>query len=84
MIARFQEILPLIISPSPAVQLHVSSALSALYGGSSELSPQAQLRAIQYAVRWEIGIDPEDFLGATLEGERWLVWAAANVGLYHR
>ncbi|KAK1228620.1 hypothetical protein PQX77_008273 [Marasmius sp. AFHP31] len=72
------EILPLILSPSPAVQLHVSNALGALYGGSLEPSPQAQLRAIQYAVRWEMGIDPADFLGDILEGEKWLVWAAAN------
>ncbi|KAF7339581.1 hypothetical protein MSAN_02172600 [Mycena sanguinolenta] len=50
------EMLPLLLSPSPA----------------------AQLRALSYAVRWEIGIDTPDFLGSILEGERWLVRAAGN------
>ncbi|KAL0579376.1 hypothetical protein V5O48_002652 [Marasmius crinis-equi] len=72
------EILPLVLSPSPAIQLHVSNAITALYGGSFDPPPLAQLRAIQYAVRWEIGIDSSDFLGDLLEGERWLVWAAGN------
>ncbi|KAG7099059.1 hypothetical protein E1B28_000934 [Marasmius oreades] len=72
------EILPLILSPSPAVQLHVSNAISALYGSSVDPPPHAQLRAIQYAVRWEMGIDPSEFSGNILEGERWLVWVARH------
>ncbi|KAF9270075.1 hypothetical protein L218DRAFT_848836 [Marasmius fiardii PR-910] len=72
------EILPLILSPSPAVQLHVSSAINTLYGPSVDPPPHAQLRAIQYAVRWEMGIDSSDFLGDLLEGERWLVWVARH------
>ncbi|KAJ7293446.1 ER-golgi trafficking TRAPP I complex 85 kDa subunit-domain-containing protein [Mycena rebaudengoi] len=54
------EILPLLLSPSPNIPLHVA------------------MRALTYAVRWEIGIGNSDFLSSTLEGERWLVWAAGN------
>ncbi|KAF7306800.1 hypothetical protein MIND_00471700 [Mycena indigotica] len=69
------DILPLLLSPSPTIQLHVSNSLSALHTPSSA---QATLRALSYAVRWEIGIGNQDFLSSTLEGERWLVWAAGN------
>ncbi|KAJ6519689.1 ER-golgi trafficking TRAPP I complex 85 kDa subunit-domain-containing protein [Mycena sanguinolenta] len=71
------EMLPLLLSPSPAVQLHVANALSGL-SSSPVFSAQTQLRALSYAVRWEIGIDTPDFLGGLLEGDRWLVWAAGN------
>ncbi|KAJ7038336.1 ER-golgi trafficking TRAPP I complex 85 kDa subunit-domain-containing protein [Mycena alexandri] len=72
------EMLPLLLSPSPAVPLHVANALATINPSSSELTAQAQLRALSYAVRWEIGISSSDFLGNVLEGDRWLVWAAGN------
>ncbi|KAJ7103664.1 ER-golgi trafficking TRAPP I complex 85 kDa subunit-domain-containing protein [Mycena belliarum] len=72
------EILPLLLSPSPAIPLHVANALSSISPSTSDLTAQAQLRALSYAVRWEIGIGAEDFMSSTLEGDRWLVWAAGN------
>ncbi|KAJ6604519.1 ER-golgi trafficking TRAPP I complex 85 kDa subunit-domain-containing protein [Mycena vulgaris] len=72
------EMLPLLLSPSPAVPLHVANALSSINPSMSEMTAQAQLRALSYAVRWEIGIGTPEFMGNTLEGDRWLVWAAGN------
>ncbi|KAJ7071158.1 ER-golgi trafficking TRAPP I complex 85 kDa subunit-domain-containing protein [Mycena amicta] len=72
------EVLPLLLSPSPAIPLHVANSLSALNPPSSKLTAQAQFRALSYAVRWEIGIGSQDFLSSMLEGERWLVWAAGS------
>ncbi|KAH9982364.1 ER-golgi trafficking TRAPP I complex 85 kDa subunit-domain-containing protein [Lactifluus volemus] len=69
------EILPLLLSPSPAVTLHVTHALSAITSSAAEASASAQLRALTYAVRWEAGTD---FLASSLEGDRWLVWAASS------
>ena len=71
-----KEILPLLLSPSPAVNLHVTHALSAITSSGEEASASVQLRALTYAVRWEAGTD---FLANSLEGDRWLVWAASSV-----
>ncbi len=71
-----KEMLPLLLSPSPAVTLHVSQALSATTLFGTEASASAQLRALTFAVRWEAG---PDFLTSPSEGDRWLVWAASSV-----
>ncbi|KAF6766545.1 ER-golgi trafficking TRAPP I complex 85 kDa subunit-domain-containing protein [Ephemerocybe angulata] len=72
------DMLPLMSAPSPALQLHASNALLSLHPSAVELPPHAQLRALLYAARWEVGIDPRDFVSNALEGERWFVWAAGN------
>ena len=73
-LSYLKEVLPLLLSPSPAVTFHVAHALSTVT--SSEASASAQLRALTYAVRWEAG---PDFLTSPSEGDRWLVWAASSV-----
>jgi hypothetical protein len=75
----WQDVLPLLVSPSPTLALHVTNALSGVHLQSSEPPAHAQLRALAYAVRWESGVESTDFSGSILEGERWLVWAAGNV-----
>lgn len=71
-----KEMLPLLLSSSPAVTLHVTHALSTITSSDAEASASAQLRALTYAVRWEASAD---FLASPLEGARWLVWAASSV-----
>jgi hypothetical protein len=77
-----QDILPLLLSPSPTLAIHASNALSAMHLQSSEPPAHSQLRALTCAVRWESGIENTDFIGNILEGERWLVWAAGNVSSF--
>ncbi|KAF9462100.1 ER-golgi trafficking TRAPP I complex 85 kDa subunit-domain-containing protein [Collybia nuda] len=72
------DILPLLLSPSPTLQLHVMNAISHPYTQIPDPPAHAQLRSLKYAVRWEGGIANSDFISNTLEGERWLVWAAGN------
>ena len=80
-----QDILPLLSAPSPALALHADHALATLTGPQPrqpavfEAPAHAQYRALVYAVRWESGIDRQEFLSSTLEGERWLVKAASSV-----
>jgi len=74
-----QDILPILLSPSPTIPTYVLSALSDIYPSSTEPSPRSQLRALMHAVRWEAGIPTSDFVGDVLGGERWLVWAAGDV-----
>lgn len=74
-----QDILPLLLMPSPTIPLHASTALTSIHSNSMEVYPHAQVRALLCAVRWEAGISSQDFISDILEGERWLVWAAGNV-----
>ena len=74
-----KEVLPLLLSPSPVIQLHAQNALMGIHPPSHELPAHAQLRGLIYAVRWEMGIASSEFFSSVLEGERWLVWAAGNV-----
>ncbi len=68
--------LPLLLSPSPAVNLHAAHALSTVTSPDVEASASAQLRALTYAVRWEASAD---FLASPHESDRWLAWAASSV-----
>ncbi|KAF5375128.1 hypothetical protein D9758_000414 [Tetrapyrgos nigripes] len=72
------DILPLLLSPSPALSLHASNAISNLHNAGAEPPAHVQLRGLSYAVRWEIGIEGSDFTGDVLDGERWLVLAARS------
>ncbi|PFH54797.1 hypothetical protein AMATHDRAFT_135105 [Amanita thiersii Skay4041] len=72
------DILPILLSPSPVILAHVVNALTNTQSLSPELPPTVQLQALRYAMRWEAGIPSSDFLGDTLQGERWLVWAAGD------
>lgn len=75
-LSYLKEVLPLLLTPSPAVTFHVSHALSMITPSGSEASASVQLRALTYAVRWEAS---PDFLTSPSEGDRWLVWAASSV-----
>jgi len=72
------EILPLLLSASPAISLHVQHALATVAQPGGELTAAGHMRALIYAIRWEMCIDTTDFLSDLLEGERWLVWASAS------
>ncbi|KAI0800868.1 ER-golgi trafficking TRAPP I complex 85 kDa subunit-domain-containing protein [Fomes fomentarius] len=82
------DILPLLSAPSPALALHADHALATLTGPQPrqpttfEAPAHAQYRALVYAMRWETGIERQEFLGPVLEGERWLVKAASSVRVH--
>ena len=69
----------MLVAPSPALALHASNSINALQVIAAELPAWAQLRALVYAVRWDIGIDPRELIGSVLEGDRWLVQASGAV-----
>jgi len=70
------DILPLLVAPTPTVQSHFQQAISAILSPTTEVPPQAQFRALAYAVRWDIGISETDLISSALEGDRWMVSAA--------
>ncbi|KAF9056514.1 ER-golgi trafficking TRAPP I complex 85 kDa subunit-domain-containing protein [Panaeolus papilionaceus] len=72
------DILPLLLSPSPSLQTLAETAVMSIHPTPTELPPQAQVRSLLTAVRWEGGISNPDFISSTLDGEQWLVWAAGN------
>ncbi|TRM66415.1 ER-golgi trafficking TRAPP I complex 85 kDa subunit-domain-containing protein [Schizophyllum amplum] len=77
-----QDILPLLLTPSPSLAGYASTSLTALTNTplpSAEIPARVQVKALAYAVRWAVGIDPADFSSDVLEGERWLAWASGDV-----
>ncbi|KAF9650034.1 hypothetical protein BDM02DRAFT_3185724 [Thelephora ganbajun] len=69
------EILPLLLTASPAVGLHAKHAIGSI---STSYPASMLVTALVYTVRWDVGITKQDFLSRELEGERWLVWAAGS------
>ncbi len=69
----------MLVAPSPALALHASNSVNALHAIAAELPAWAQLRALVYAVRWDIGIEPRELIGSVLEGDRWFVQASGAV-----
>lgn len=73
------DILPMLLAPSPAIQLHASYALSSTgIDATPDPSATTQLRTLTYAARWDVGVAPADLLSDELSGEKWFVWAAGN------
>ncbi|KAJ3897847.1 hypothetical protein F5879DRAFT_1072801 [Lentinula edodes] len=52
------DILPLLLSPSPAIPLHVANTFATMFTQPTEPFAKVQLRALLCAIRWEVGIDP--------------------------
>lgn len=72
------DVLPLIIAPGPVLGLHANAALAPLgVSGGAGAGAAAQVRALVYAVRWEVGIN--NFHSDRIDGERWLALAAGAV-----
>ncbi|KAH8102427.1 ER-golgi trafficking TRAPP I complex 85 kDa subunit-domain-containing protein [Cristinia sonorae] len=70
------DILPLLLSPSPALPLLAANSVQTNHAQFHDWPALAQMRSLVNAVRWDIGIDQRELLGSILEGERWLVQAA--------
>ncbi|KAI0036617.1 ER-golgi trafficking TRAPP I complex 85 kDa subunit-domain-containing protein [Vararia minispora EC-137] len=74
------EILPLLLSPTPATVLHVQHALSTITAPGAELTPAGQLRALMYAIRWAADEPPLALLlahAASLSVRKWSTRRAA-------
>ena len=69
------DVLPLLLAPLPSLASYVGASLAALGLSEPDVPASAQLRAMVYAIRWEVGIP--NF--AEIQGERWLAWAAGLV-----
>lgn len=58
--------------------MHANASLAPLgVTASTGAGAAAQLRALVYAVRWEVGVN--DFHSDRIDGERWLALAAGTV-----
>ncbi|CCO26658.1 hypothetical protein BN14_00687 [Rhizoctonia solani AG-1 IB] len=68
------DILPLLLTPSKALETYAQNALLGARFVGKDPSPSSQLRALKYAVRWERGIHELNAIG----GNRWLMWAAGS------
>ncbi|KAF9517937.1 hypothetical protein BS47DRAFT_419756 [Hydnum rufescens UP504] len=66
------DVLPLLLAPSTSLASYAATSLAPLGLSEPGVPASAQLRAMVYAVRWELGI--QNF--AEIQGERWLAWAA--------
>jgi hypothetical protein len=73
------DVLPLVLAGGPALSQHANAALAAL-GVSGSSGAAAQVRALVYAVRWEVGVN--DFHTERSDGERWLASAAGTVSCW--
>jgi trafficking protein particle complex subunit 8 len=69
------DVLPLLLAPSTPLASYVGASLAALGLTEPGVPASAQLRAMVYAVRWEVGV--QNF--SEIQGERWLAWAAGLV-----
>ena len=58
------------------MSLHAKHAITSI---NHSYPASVLVTALEYTVRWDVGITKQDLLSRELEGERWLVWAAGSV-----